>query len=84
MECTCPLCGREMTTIETYPGRGELYCGSCDLTIGGNRAMTPDELCERVAMRPTAGNRGGRMTDECRPRPSRPRAQGRRSKGGWS
>ena len=40
----CPLCGRNMTEIETYPGRGELYCGHCDLTIGGNDAKTPEEL----------------------------------------
>lgn len=40
----CPLCGRRMTAIETYPGRGELYCGRCDLTIGGNEAKTPEEL----------------------------------------
>ena len=40
----CPLCGRDMTAIETYPGRGELYCGHCDLTIGGNDAKTPEEL----------------------------------------
>ena len=40
----CPLCGREMTAIETHPGRGELYCGHCDLVIGGNEAKTPDEL----------------------------------------
>ena len=33
-----------MTAIETYAGRGELYCGHCDLTIGGNEAKTPDEL----------------------------------------
>lgn len=42
----CPLCGRNMTAIETYPGRGELYCGHCDLTIGGNDAKTPDDLIE--------------------------------------
>lgn len=40
----CPLCGRNMTAIETYPGRGELYCDHCDLTIGGNDAKTPEEL----------------------------------------
>lgn len=40
----CPLCGRNMTAIETYPGRGELYCGHCDLAIGGNDAKTPEEL----------------------------------------
>lgn len=40
----CPLCGRNMTAIEAYPGRGELYCGHCDLTIGGNDAKTPEEL----------------------------------------
>ena len=43
-QLTCPLCGHEMTAIETYPGRGELYCGKCDLTIGGNEAKTPEEL----------------------------------------
>ena len=43
-EITCPLCGREMTAIEAYPGYGELYCVYCDLTIGGNEAKTPDEL----------------------------------------
>lgn len=42
----CPLCGRDMTAIETHPGRGELYCGHCDLTIGGNEAKTPEELTE--------------------------------------
>ena len=41
---TCPLCGRDMTAIETYPGYGELYCVYCDLTIGGNEAKTPEEL----------------------------------------
>lgn len=40
----CPLCGREMTAIDTYPGKVELYCGNCDLTIGSNEAKTPDEL----------------------------------------
>ena len=40
----CPLCGRKMTALESHPGRGELYCGHCDLTIGGNDAKTPDEL----------------------------------------
>ena len=56
----CPLCGREMTTIETCAGRGELYCGHCDLTIGGNEAKTPEELmalleqgtCHTVGMNP--------------------------------
>jgi hypothetical protein len=33
-----------MAAIETYAGRGELYCDHCDLTIGGNEAKTPDEL----------------------------------------
>ena len=41
---TCPLCGKHMTAIETHPGRGELHCAECDLTIGGNDAKTPDEL----------------------------------------
>ena len=47
----CPLCGREMTAIETYAGRGELYCGHCDLTIGGNEAKTPDELMALLEQR---------------------------------
>ena len=47
----CPLCGREMTGIETHPGRGELYCGHCDLTIGGNEAKTPDELMALLEQR---------------------------------
>ena len=42
----CPLCGDEMTAIETHPGRGELYCAECDLVIGGNCAKTPDELMD--------------------------------------
>lgn len=42
----CPLCGRDMIAIETHVGRGELYCGHCDLTIGGNDAKTPQELIE--------------------------------------
>ena len=50
-EITCPLCGREMTAIETYPGRGELYCVYCDLTIGGNEAKTPDELMALLGQR---------------------------------
>lgn len=50
-EVVCPLCGREMTAIETYPGRGELYCGHCDLVIGGNEAKTPDELTALLAQR---------------------------------
>ena len=50
-EMTCPLCGREMTAIETHPGRGELYCGHCDLTIGGNEAKTPDELVALLGQR---------------------------------
>jgi len=40
----CPICGREMAAIETYAGHGELYCGNCDLVIGGNEAKTPGEL----------------------------------------
>ena len=47
----CPLCGRDMTAIETHPGRGELYCGRCDLTIGGNEAKTPDELMALLEQR---------------------------------
>ena len=50
-EKPCPLCGREMTAIETYAGRGELYCGKCDLTIGGNEAKTPDELMKLLEQR---------------------------------
>lgn len=50
-EMTCPLCGRDMTAIETHPGRGELYCGHCDLTIGGNEAKTPDELMALLEQR---------------------------------
>ena len=40
----CPFCGGEPTAIETHPGRGELYCGNCDVVMGGNNAMTPEEL----------------------------------------
>ena len=40
-----------MTAIETYAGRGELYCGHCDLTIGGNEAKTPDELMALLGQR---------------------------------
>ena len=40
-----------MTAIETYAGRGELYCGHCDLTIGGNEAKTPDELTALLEQR---------------------------------
>lgn len=40
----CPFCGGEATAIETHPGRGELYCGNCDVVLGGDNAMTPDEL----------------------------------------
>lgn len=47
----CPLCGREMTAIETHAGRGELYCVHCDLVIGGNEAKTPDELMELLEQR---------------------------------
>lgn len=43
----CPFCGSEITTIETRPGRGEIYCGNCDVVMGGNEAMTPDELTEK-------------------------------------
>ena len=50
-EITCPLCGRGMTVIETYPGRGELYCVYCDLTIGGNEAKTLDELTALLEQR---------------------------------
>lgn len=40
----CPFCGGKPTAIETHPGRGELYCGTCDVVLGGNNAMTPEEL----------------------------------------
>ena len=43
----CPLCGGEVITIETHPGCGEIYCGNCDLVLGGDNAMTPDELIEK-------------------------------------
>lgn len=42
----CPFCGGIVTAIETYPGRGELYCGLCDLVLGGNDAKTPEELTQ--------------------------------------
>ena len=51
----CPLCGNAVTAIETHPGRGELRCGKCDLVLGGNDAMTPDELTERWNDRPYEG-----------------------------
>ena len=57
-EMTCPLCGREMTAIETHAGRGELHCGHCDLTIGGNEAKTPDELVALLEQR-TCKDLGG-------------------------
>ena len=40
----CPWCGGQPTAIETYPGRGELYCGNCDVVMGSTNAMTPEEL----------------------------------------
>ena len=40
----CPFCGRNPTAIETYPGRGELYCGSCDVVMGGEEPKTQEEL----------------------------------------
>lgn len=43
----CPLCGEQPVALETHPGYGELYCGNCDLVLGGNNAMTPEELTER-------------------------------------
>ena len=52
----CPLCGREMTAIETHAGRGELYCGHCDLVIGGNEAKTPDELMELLGQSTCQGH----------------------------
>lgn len=42
----CPFCGGQPTAIETYMGRGELYCGTCDVVMGGNEAKTPEELTE--------------------------------------
>lgn len=48
---SCPLCNRHMTAIETHPGRGELYCGHCDLVIGGNDAKTPEELTALLRQR---------------------------------
>ena len=42
----CPFCGGQPTAIETHPGRGELYCGHCDVVLGGNEAKTPEELTE--------------------------------------
>lgn len=44
MSKNCPLCGREMTSFEHYPGYGELDCAHCDLVIGGDEPKTPDEL----------------------------------------
>lgn len=56
---SCPLCGRNMTAIETHPGRGELYCSHCDLSIGGNDAKTPEEL---IALMDSSEHR--RLKDE--------------------
>ena len=42
----CPFCGGQPTAIETHMGRGELYCGTCDVVMGGNEAKTPEELTE--------------------------------------
>lgn len=42
----CPFCGGNVTAIETHPGRGEIYCGRCDVVMGGNDAKTPEELTE--------------------------------------
>ena len=42
----CPFCGGEVTAIETHPGRGELYCGKCDLVMCGDNAKTPEELTQ--------------------------------------
>lgn len=53
-EMTCPLCGREMTAIEPYPGCGELYCVYCDLTIG-DKAKTLDELMALLEQRTCRG-----------------------------
>ena len=39
----CPFCGGDPVAIETRPGRGELYCGNCDVVLGGNNAMTAEE-----------------------------------------
>ena len=43
---TCPFCGGKPTAIETHPGRGELYCGKCDLVMCGDNAKTPEELTQ--------------------------------------
>lgn len=40
----CPFCGGKVTAIETYPGRGEIYCGKCDIVMGSCEAMTAEEL----------------------------------------
>lgn len=42
----CPFCGGKPTAIETHPGRGELYCGKCDLVMCGDNAKTPEELTQ--------------------------------------
>ena len=59
----CPLCGCRMTALESHPGRGELYCGHCDLTIGGNDAKTPDELMALLNQR-TCSDLGGEDENE--------------------
>lgn len=43
-EPECPICGQPMMSIETHPGRGELYCHTCDLVLCGDHAKTPEEL----------------------------------------
>ncbi len=53
---SCPFCGGEPTAIETYPGRGEIYCGTCDVVLGGNEAKTPEELTEAWNTRTASGD----------------------------
>lgn len=43
-EPECPICGHPMMSIETHPGRGELYCHTCNLVLCGDDAKTPEEL----------------------------------------
>lgn len=52
----CPFCGGQPTAIETHMGRGELYCGTCDVVMGGNEAKTPEELTEAWNTRAVSGD----------------------------
>lgn len=63
---SCPFCGGQPTAIETHMGRGELYCGTCDVVMGGNEAKTPEELTEAWNTRAerTCRIRGGEC-DQC-------------------